>query len=254
MTAFMIASVVKARHSRPDIGHRLSVLPGEEMILGWVIPTFGAAAPPATGVRADRVWRVHLVLRCAALYPDPPLLQATPRFEHARSLADLREGLTVLWREWVAFEQINLITDLLDRPLMTEEVYEPGTLCPERFMTDLDPAKVNHIGERLTRPDGELLYLKTFQLSAVQTRRAYLLQLLAQYEWHLGNAAAGLKATVPELVSRIGWAAGFGYLLAQAVRKTAAKALRGTSSSTDPEEACRGTWNSQFRLPHANRC
>ncbi|WP_407573064.1 ARPP-2 domain-containing protein [Deinococcus altitudinis] len=167
----------------------------------------------------------ELVLRYAALYPDLPLLQATPRFEHARSLADLREGLVTLRREWATFAQVNMLTDLLDRPLTTEKVYEPGKLRLERFVTDLDPAQVNHVGERLTRPDGELLYLKTFQLSAAQTRRAYLLQQLAQYEWHLGNAAAGLRVSVPELVDRIG-RAGFGYLLTQAVRETAAKALR----------------------------
>ena len=67
---------------------------------------------------------------------------------------------------------VDMLTDLLNRPVRTEKVYAAGSLRLEHFITDLDPAQVNHIGERLVRPVGEWLYLKTFQLSAAQTRRA----------------------------------------------------------------------------------
>ncbi|GGR35394.1 ARPP-2 domain-containing protein [Deinococcus ruber] len=203
----------------------LLVFVGEQLASAFVVPSAQDYRRLHRSVLEDLYG--ELVLLYAALYPDPPLLQATPRFEHARSLAELRAGLMVLRQEWAAFVQVDLLTDLLNRPVLTEMVYEPGPLRLERFITDLDPAQLNHIGERLIRPNGELLYLKTFQLSAAQTRRTYLLQQLARYEWHLGDAAVGLGVSVPELVDRI-TRTGFGYLLTQAVRETAAKAIRGT--------------------------
>lgn len=166
-----------------------------------------------------------LVLRYAAFYPDPPLVQATARFEQAHSLAELKEGLQTMRREWAEYTRVGLLNDLLHRPLMTQKVFQPGHLQLARFITELDPSQVNHVGEQLTRRNGELLYLKTFQLSAAQTRRAYLLHQMAGYEWHLRDAATGLGVSVAELVDRM-TRAGFGYLLTQAVRETAAKALR----------------------------
>jgi len=201
----------------------LLIFVGERLASAFVVPSAQDYRQLHRSVLEDLYG--ELVLRYAALYPDPPLLGATPRFEHARSLAELREALTLVRREWAVFVQGDLLSDLLNRPLRTEKVYEPGPLRLERFITDLDPAQVNHIGERLLRPDGELLYLKTFQLSAAQTRRAYLLQQLAGSGWHLGDAAAGLGVSVPELVDRV-TRAGFGHLLTQAVRESAAKALR----------------------------
>lgn len=167
----------------------------------------------------------ELVLRYAVLYPETPVLEAKANFAGANTLAELRERLNAMRGEWAEFTRRNMLSDLLGRPLLTQKIYEPGHLTLERFITDLDPAQINHIGERLTRKNGELLYLKTFQLSAAQTRRAYLLHQLAQHEWHLPSAAAALKSSVSELVARIE-KQGFGYLLTQATRETAAKARR----------------------------
>ena len=167
----------------------------------------------------------ELVLRYAVLYPQAPLLEATGRFSAVSTLSGLRQELQRMRQEWAEFVQVGLLNDLLGRPLIRQTVYQPGKLLLERFITELDPSQVNHVGEQLLRPDGELLYFKSFQLSAAQTRRAYLLHQMATHEWHLGNAAAALGLTVAELVDRI-VRNGFGYLLTQAVRETAAKALR----------------------------
>ena len=51
------------------------------------------------------------------------------------------------------------------------------------------------MGEAIVRDNGRLEYLKTYRLSAAQTRRAYLLQLLAEADWHLDTAAEGLRVT-----------------------------------------------------------
>lgn len=163
----------------------------------------------------------ELVMRYALLYPDTAPVQATPHFEAARSLVDVREGLTRTRASWAAYTRDVMCADLLDRDLKVQPSYELGDLRLERFVTNLDPSLVNHIGERLVRPDGELLYLKTFQLSAAQTRRAFLLSQLAAHGWHLGDAAVALRTTVNDLVLRLE-KAGFGYLVTTALREQAA--------------------------------
>ncbi|WP_221088884.1 ARPP-2 domain-containing protein [Deinococcus aquaedulcis] len=199
------------------------VYTGDQLASAFVVPSAADYRQLHRTLLADLYG--DLVLRYAALYPEPPLLEATPQFEAARTVADLRVALAAVRRDWATFVQTELLRDLLGRSLMAEPVYSAGTLELDRFVTDLNPAQINHIGERLRRPDGEVLYLKTFQLSAAQTRRAYLLHQLATHQWHLGEAAAALGQTVPDLVERIE-RAGFGYLLTQAMRETAAKARR----------------------------
>ncbi|MVN89430.1 hypothetical protein GO986_22100, partial [Deinococcus sp. HMF7620] len=201
----------------------LLVFTGDQLASAFVVPSAQDYRRLHRTVLEDLYG--ELVLRYAVLYPEPPPLEAAPRFESARTLPELRAALMEVRREWASLVEGAMLTDLLRRPLLTEPVYQAGPLRLERFVTDLDPRQINHIGERLTRPDGELLYLKTFQLSAAQTRRAYLLHQLAGYGWHLADAAEGLGTTVPDLVARIE-KAGFGYLLTQAVRETAAKARR----------------------------
>lgn len=167
----------------------------------------------------------ELLLQYAVLYPHTPTVQATPDFAGATSLADLRAGLDTMRREWADYTHRTMLGDWLERPLRTETVYKPAHLRLERFLTDLDPTQANHIGERLLRKNGEVLYLKTFHLSAAQTRRAYLLSQLAAHGWNLQRAALALNTTVPDLIGRVE-AQGFGYLLTQGVRERAVKARR----------------------------
>ncbi|GGT25472.1 hypothetical protein GCM10014713_18040 [Streptomyces purpureus] len=69
-----------------------------------------------------------------------------------------------------------------------------------------------HIGEMITDRKGRAAYLKTFRLSENQVRRGYLLQSLADHDWHLGRTAQALGSSYAEVVRRIR-AAGFGSLL-----------------------------------------
>ena len=130
-----------------------------------------------------------LILRYAVLYPGTPTVQATPLFGPAQTLSDLRAGLERMRGEWADFTRQVMLGDWRDRPLRTEPVYRAGQLVLDRFSTDLDPTLGNHIGERLVREDGEVLYLKTFRLSAAQTRRAHLLSQLSAHSWNIQQTA-----------------------------------------------------------------
>lgn len=164
----------------------------------------------------------QLVSQYALLYPTPPS-DLLPELANARDLAGLRTALTGVREQWDRATRELLLADLMapDRSLRTERVLEAGPLLLERFVTDLDPARENHIGERLVRGDGEILYLETYRLSAAQTRRAHLLAQLAANAWHLAETARSLRTTEPDLVARIE-KAGFGALLRKGVRMTAA--------------------------------
>jgi hypothetical protein len=170
----------------------------------------------------------ELIAQYAVWYDTVPTLEATPQTAGAQSLTQLRQALEQARTRWAqAAEQI-LGRDLIGRELQRQTVYQPGPLKLERFVTNLDPNWVNHIGERLTRADGEVLYLKTFTLSSTQTKRAYLLSQLAAHDWHLESAAAHLNISSAELIVRLG-RAGFGELfkpdvLAKASRDTGARA------------------------------
>lgn len=62
------------------------------------------------------------------------------------------------------------------------------------------------------RDDGTLEYLKTYRLSAAQTRRAYLLQMLAKQNWNLDATAGAMKVGLDALIQRLA-NAGFAYIL-----------------------------------------
>jgi hypothetical protein len=131
------------------------------------------------------------------------------------SLADLRQELTRMRIEWGAFHA-EMADRLLGKKLRSERIYRAGPFQLQRFSTDLDLSKENHIGEAIVRETGELEYLKTFRLSAAQTRRAFLLSQLASQNWNLDATAALLKQTKDDLVRRLE-KAGFDYLLKQHV-------------------------------------
>ena len=82
-----------------------------------------------------------------------------------------------------------------------------------RFLPPFDLDRENHLGEiiRDSRRPG-LAYLKTFRLSAAQTRRGHLLSLLAAHDWNLDATATALGTDRHGLTVRLD-RAGFGYLL-----------------------------------------
>jgi hypothetical protein len=154
----------------------------------------------------------ELIERYALLYPQAPELGAHPDTSKARSLADLRAALDGARQHWADFAQSSMLGDLVGRPLSRQKIYDVGGLRLERFMTDLNVDQTNTIGECLTREDGELLYLKTFQLSRAQSERGWLLGLLAAADWHLETAVTAANLSVNALILRLD-GAGFGYLL-----------------------------------------
>lgn len=157
--------------------------------------------------------------------PDQPL-DAAPHMAGASSLARLREGLESLRCQWAQTTHDLLLGDWRERGLRTEAVYRLGGMTLDRFITDLDLSAANHIGERLMRQDGEVLYLSTMRLSQGQARRVHLLSQLAEHEWHLERAALALRTDVPTLIARLE-AHGFGHLINRGVRERAARRRRG---------------------------
>ncbi len=140
------------------------------------------------------------------------------------SLAALRAALVEARREWAAFGTGVMAGNLLGRDVDARIVYTAGPFTLQRFITDLRPDEENHIGEAIVRDDGTLEYLKTYRLSAAQTRRAYLLGQLAAHNWNLDATGAALGADRDELIRRME-RSGFGYLLAEEVRRAARKRI-----------------------------
>ncbi|WBC14885.1 hypothetical protein O7600_28055 [Micromonospora sp. WMMA1998] len=87
-----------------------------------------------------------------------------------------------------------------------------GRFTLSRFLPAFHPDAENHIGETITDEDGRTAYLKTFRLSAAQTRWGHLLSQLAATDWDLDASAAALRTDRDGLVGRLD-RAGFGHLL-----------------------------------------
>ncbi len=137
------------------------------------------------------------------------------------SIKELREAISKMRRDWAEFQGF-MADSLLDRPLQAKRIQKTGIFTLERFITDLDPQEVNHIGEVIVSQNGDLEYLKSYRLSTSQTKRIYLLSQLAKYDWNLENTAISLNISQNELVKRLE-RVGFGYLLKESVLNAAKK-------------------------------
>lgn len=157
----------------------------------------------------------ELIWQYAVMYPSLPPCDFPARPESVRSLADLRDAMGEMRREWAEFGRTAAI-GLLDVPVTAETVYEAGPFRLERFVGSLDPSDENHIGERIVAPDGSLQYLKTFRLSAAQTRRAYLLKQLADHDWSVESIAKKHGLTANDVLLQYE-SHGYGWLFHQHV-------------------------------------
>jgi hypothetical protein len=167
-----------------------------------------------------------------ALYYDETIdLDAKLHVKNAKSITDIRHALRDLRVRWSDFTEHSLANEIWGQEVTTQSVYKPGSLSLSRFVTDLNPAHTNHIGEMLTRTDGEMLYLKTFTLSAGATRRAYLLKTLSENEWNLDNAALAFGQTREAFITRLD-KSGFGYLLKPDVLAIAHRAMHTHKKTT----------------------
>jgi hypothetical protein len=169
----------------------------------------------------------ELIWQYAVMYPSLPPCEFPARPEAVRSLADLRAAVAVMRAEWAAFGR-TAATGLLDLPVTAETVYETGPFRLERFVGSLNPSAENHIGERIVAPDGSLQYLKTFRLSAAQTRRAYLLKQLADHDWSVESVARKHGLTAADVLLQYE-SNGYGWLFHQHVLDAARAHVRRRS-------------------------
>lgn len=164
----------------------------------------------------------ELMWRYGQLYDAVGQLSPPLEVEGADSLQDLRDALHTLRAGWEDVQRY-LADELFARELSYEPVYSLGPFELQRFLTDLSLDRSNHIGECILRKDGTVEYLKTYRLSAAQTRRAYLLKALATHGWDLQTTAEEhLGSSKEELVRRLE-SAGFGYLLKPEVLAAASR-------------------------------
>jgi len=151
------------------------------------------------------------------LYGTASHLVATIDESRINNLNDLNQALKQIRADWSAFQSF-MADDLLQRPIHAKRIYTAGGFSLQRFMTDLSRTKNNYIGEAIVDNLANLQYLKIYGLSAAQTKRAYLLQQLAAYDWNLERTALAQNDTWEQLVCRIE-KAGFGYLLNNQLRE-----------------------------------
>ncbi|GAA3763962.1 ARPP-2 domain-containing protein [Micromonospora maritima] len=153
-----------------------------------------------------------LLFHYAYLYPAVPGFVARLDDTGIGSVADLRDEMARAEAEWRAQHAV-MADGLLgtERPTVTP-VRRMGRFTLSRFLPAFDPDVENHIGETITDEAGRTAYLKTFRLSAAQTRRGHLLSQLAATDWNLDATAAALRTDRDGLVGRLD-RAGFGHLL-----------------------------------------
>jgi hypothetical protein len=141
------------------------------------------------------------------------------------SVGELQAMLSAARAAWRDSSSL-FVDGLLGRAVRAERIYQAGPFSLQRFCTSLSLHDENHIGEAIVRDDGTLEYLKTYRLSSLQTKRAYLLELLARHHFNLDAAAASQSQTRHQLVQRLD-GAGFAYLLHDEVLRAARKHARG---------------------------
>ncbi|MCP3103424.1 hypothetical protein LZ198_31530 [Myxococcus sp. K15C18031901] len=154
---------------------------------------------------------------------EAPALGLTLDDARVRSLEDLGTEVSRMRADWADFHAF-MAGGLFGVDVTSREVYEAGPFLLQRFHTRLVPSEENHLGEAIVGPEGTLEYLKTLRLSAAQTRRAYLLQQLAEADWALDEAAEVMRTTRADLLVRLE-NAGFGYLVKPHVLEEARRAV-----------------------------
>ncbi|MFF0478695.1 hypothetical protein [Streptomyces sp. NPDC004284] len=130
-----------------------------------------------------------------------------------RNLADLRAAALEQERAWAAAHDGLMARDLLETSYSFERVRRMGSFGLYRFLPPFERGgREQHIGEVITDRKGRAAYLKTFRLSENQIRKGYLLNRLADCDWHLERTAEALGTSYAEMVRRVR-SAGLGALL-----------------------------------------
>jgi hypothetical protein len=215
----------------PDLGDALRVFEIHEHQVGVLVFVAEALASAFVvptpedyrGLRASLLEDFYgeLLYQYGCLYKTVLPFEIAVPADSIENLPALREAVNGMRADWAAFQSV-MADNLLSRALTVRGLYSAGPFTLQRFMTDLHPAEENHIGEAIVRDNGDVEYLKTFRLSAAQTRRAYLLSRLAAHQWDIKATAADQGCAPDELVHRLE-RAGFGYILNEQVRRQARK-------------------------------
>jgi hypothetical protein len=166
----------------------------------------------------------ELIYQYGLLYDTTFPMDVSVNQSEIKDLKTLRLAIEKMRRDWASFQGF-MAEGILNRQLQSKIVYNAGPFRFQRFITDLQLKQENHIGEAIVRENGELEYLKTFRLSAAQTKRVYLLSKLAEYNWNINATAEALGDNYDKFVHRLE-KAGFGYLLNQQVREQVIKRRR----------------------------
>ncbi len=139
--------------------------------------------------------------------------------EQIRTLDDLRKGILIMRREWAEFGE-TAASGFALHPYAVQRVYQAGPFRLERFVGNFDPESENHIGERILADDGTLQYLKSYRLSASQTRRAFMIKQLADFDWNIEAIAAKYSTTPNQILLRYEQQ-GYGWLFHQHIMDAA---------------------------------
>ncbi|GAA0982023.1 hypothetical protein GCM10009555_051220 [Acrocarpospora macrocephala] len=166
----------------------------------------------------------ELIYEYALFYPARDFI-ATIDATTVSSLADLRAQAVRREREWAEFHDSVMTEGLLTSAERGQVVYRLGRYTLRRWLPSFERQRENHLSETITDDEGRLAYLKTFRLSEAQSRRGYLLDQLAEHDWHLPSTAEALGTDVAGLGLRLE-RAGFGHLLRQDIMDAYRKARR----------------------------
>ena len=166
----------------------------------------------------------ELIYQYGLLYDTTFPMDVSLDESEINSLKTLRLAIDKMRMDWASFQGF-MADGILGRKLQSKIVYSAGPFRLQRFITDIQLKKENHIGEAIVRENGELEYLKTFRLSTTQTKRVYLLSKLAEHNWNIDATAKASGNNYDEFVNRLE-KAGFGYLLNQQVREQVFKRRR----------------------------
>ncbi|MEO1377777.1 MAG: hypothetical protein AAFW70_26570 [Cyanobacteria bacterium J06635_10] len=163
----------------------------------------------------------ELIYQYAELHNTTYPMDVSVNESEINNLTTLRLAIEKMRMDWASFQGF-MANGILGRQLQSKIVYSAGPFTLQRFITDIQLKQENHIGEAIIRENGELEYLKTFRLSAAQTKRVYLLSKLAEYSWNIDTTAQALGNDRDQFIHRLE-KAGFGYLLNQQLRQKVRK-------------------------------
>ncbi|MGD1918897.1 MAG: hypothetical protein ACFCAD_08380 [Pleurocapsa sp.] len=158
------------------------------------------------------------------LYGTVGNLETTLDESKIRNIDDLAQALKQMRADWSNFHGF-MAEDILNRELKAKRIYTAGSFSLQRFITDLSLEQNNYIGEVIVDDLARLQYLKIYGLSKTQTKRAYLLQQLANNDWNFERTASAQGDTLEELVQRME-KLGFGYLINNQLREKCQKKNR----------------------------